>query len=102
MNLRALLARCLLALLLVLAQQQALVHELQHAAEAPHSQPASALHDACLQCLSLAGTDGAAVPARVEVAALDPRHTEAAASRPAPRPRGPSLAYRSRAPPTCS
>jgi hypothetical protein len=61
MPLRALLSRIVLAGLLMFMQQQAALHELQHGLDglSGKSNPASPLHEACLQCIAFAGVDNA-------------------------------------------
>jgi len=101
MTVRVLLARFALALLLVFAQQQAILHELQHGVDAVAGKtaPASPLHDGCLKCLSFAGFDHAP-PASVPLFGL-PAPTHAFALEAAlPERAGTCCSpYRSRAPP---
>jgi hypothetical protein len=92
--------RLLLAVLLVSAQHQAIVHGLEHAgASLVHTQPATPHTHACDQCIAFAGLDSPAAGALAVAAgnAEEPGHL------PAPDAVAPDVAfaaaYASRAPP---
>jgi hypothetical protein len=101
MPLRALLSRIVLAGLLMFMQQQAALHELQHGLVglSGKSNPASPVHEACLQCIAFAGVDNAP-------ASVTPTFALAEFEQPlfaAPGQAGPAVvlqtAYDTRAPP---
>lgn len=104
MPVRALFARVALTLLLLFAQHQALLHELQHGVDAVagKSNPASPLHDACLKCLSFAGMDHAAAPSAPAFAVPVFTHSLVSSPQPADRFVREWRAYESRAPPLSS
>ena len=101
--LKNLLARGLLALALLFAQQHAALHWLSHAVAATHAKPGggSAAGEHCDECLALSalgaaatGTDAPLLPAGVA------HHALVAASPVAISPAALRLAFQSRAPPT--
>lgn len=100
---KALLARGMLALLLLFAQQQAAVHWLTHAGDAKHAKAAgSSPAEHCDECLSLSALGAAATPSAP--ALPEPLAHDALASAPVARsaPALLLLAFRSRAPPVLS
>ena len=99
--LKNILARGLLALALLFAQQTAALHWLSHAVESTHAKAGigSAAGEHCDDCLALSALGAAATSADNALAAAAARH-----ALPAPTPAVPPaaalrLAYRSRAPP---
>jgi hypothetical protein len=102
MPVRAFFARLALALLLVFAQQQAVLHELQHSTDAlsaSKSAPGTAHQDVCLKCLGFAGTGNAPASSELHVLVAEFVHPHAGLP---PVPQRSSLlarAYESRAPP---
>ena len=101
MQLRRLWHRIALALLLAFAQQQAVLHELQHGVDAVEgkSNPASPLHETCLKCLSFAGVDHAPASHVPAFETPEANHPLVAPEQWAQRPSVAFSAYRSRAPP---
>lgn len=102
--LNSLVARALLALALLFAQQTASLHALSHAIDAAH---AKAERDAdatpgarCDECLMLAALDAAAAGGSFSMPVVAPRPalTESPIATPSPTPL--RLAFHSRAPPT--
>jgi len=103
MMVRAFIARGLLALLLVFAQQQAVLHELQHGTDAVAGKSTgSPLHDTCIKCLSFAGFDNAPAPSPVAFTAQKPSTDAVADAVPVWHTTEPFGAYLSRAPPSLS
>jgi len=101
-TLRTLLARGVLALLLVFAQQQATLHWLSHAIDSVEHKAKHGPSEACDECAGLAALDAMALPA-LPVLALPPAGFALAdAAEPASVARAPQLAFRSRAPPVLS
>lgn len=101
--LKLLLARGALALLLLLAQQQAALHWLGHAIDATHAKYGGPLpSDHCDDCVSF-GALGAAAPS-THVVVLPPAARDALVSCAAVEtaPAALRLAFRSRAPPVLS
>jgi hypothetical protein len=103
--LRTLLARGVLALLLVFAQQQATLHWLQHAVDSVAQNGQKAKHgpsDVCDECAGLIAFGAMAAP--TPLALTLPRGDESlvAIAEPASIARAPQLAFRSRAPPVLS
>ena len=100
MPIRTFLARAFLALLLVFAQQQAMLHELQHQTDAVAGKSLPGTHhDTCLKCLSFADT-GHATPTSVH--AFEPGDCAQSLvdrAMPAAAPAQAFGAYDSRAPP---
>jgi len=101
--LNTLLARALLALVLVLAQQTASLHWLSHSIEATQGKgqhkPGDSLHDPCDECLALGALGAAATGSDLPVVALPYRHALVALEAPASAPSQLALGFRSRAPP---
>lgn len=97
---RALIVRAFLALLLVFAQHQAMLHELQHQTDAVAGKALpGAHHDACLKCLSFADT-GHATPTSAHVfEATHAAQSPVDRAIPAAAPAEAFGAYDSRAPP---
>jgi hypothetical protein len=97
---RGLLARFVLAVALLLGQQQATLHWLSHAIEATQAKathtPAS---DHCDECLALAGLGGAAAPAAPNLAPSAAQHALVAPSPIAAATLAPRRGFQSRAPP---
>lgn len=101
MPLRALLARIAVSILLLFAQQQAMLHELQHGIDAVSGKtnPASPLHEVCLQCVALAGVDSAPPSTAPVLALADLPQPLAAAPLRAAQSSAQRTVYDSRAPP---
>lgn len=105
--LRTLLARGVLALLLVFGQQHATLHWLNHAVDAVASAAAQKAaqqgsSDVCDECAGLTAF-GAMAVGTPPALALPPAERTVAAATPATAPqRAPRLAFRSRAPPVLS
>jgi len=102
-NLNTLLARGVLALVLLFAQHQAATHWLSHTAEskfAKHGGSSPAEH--CDECLALGALGTAATDAAPAMPVCGVQHVLVALPVPACTPAALSLAYRSRAPPTLS
>lgn len=96
---RTLLARCALALLFVLAQQQATLHWLSHAVAAVSQKAHDTHHDVCDECGALTAFGAMAVGAPLPLA-MPSAEVGAVATTPAlPLQRAPQLGFRSRAPP---
>lgn len=101
MHLRRLLHRIALALLLMFAQHEAMLHDLQHGidAVAGKGHPASPLHEVCLKCLFFAGVDNAPASHAPSFDVPEADHSPAAPPLWTQRPAVATRAYRSRAPP---
>lgn len=101
MPLRTLFARIALSILLLFAQQQAMLHELQHSVDAASGKtnPASPLHEVCLQCVAFAGIDNAPASTAPVFALPELAHPLVAAPIRAGRSVVLRTAYDSRAPP---
>ncbi len=100
-NLNTLLARGVLALVLLFAQHQAATHWLSHTAEsklAKHGGSSPAEH--CDECLTLGALGTAATAAAPVMPVCSAQEALLALPIPACAPAALSLAYRSRAPPT--
>ena len=100
--LRTLLARGVLALLLVFAQQQATLHWLSHAVDAVAQKAKHGPTDACDECAGLAAFDAMATPTPLVLALPHGDNTLVALAEPVSIARAPQLAFRSRAPPVLS
>ncbi len=103
--LRTLLARGVLALLLVFAQQQATLHWLQHAIDSVAQNGQKAKHgpsDVCDECAGLVAFDAMAAPTPLVLALPHGESTRVDPAEPASIARAPQLAFRSRAPPVLS
>ena len=102
--LKNLLARGLLALALLFAQQHAALHWLSHAVAATHAKPSggSAAGEHCDECLALSAL-GAAAPSTYAPPPADAaQHALVAATPVATRSAALRLAFHSRAPPILS
>ncbi|HEY4065669.1 MAG TPA: hypothetical protein VGM74_02130 [Burkholderiaceae bacterium] len=99
-SLKVLLGRGLLALALLLGQQQATLHWLSHAIEATQDKasqtPAS---DHCDECVALAGMGAAATSSAPIIPPSTARHALVAASAVAAATLAPRRGFQSRAPP---
>jgi hypothetical protein len=100
--LRTLLARGVLALLLVFAQQQATLHWLSHAVDSVAQKAKHGSSDVCGECAALVAFDAMAAPAPLSLAVPHGTDTVAELAEPASIARAPQLAFRSRAPPILS
>ena len=100
--LRTLLARGVLALLLVFAQQQATLHWLSHAVESVAQKAKHGPNDVCGECAGLVAFNAMAAPTAPALALLHGAHTLVDVAVPASIVRAPQLAFRSRAPPVLS
>ena len=100
--LRTLLARGVLALLLVFAQQQATLHWLSHAVDAVAQKAKHGPNDVCDECAALAAFDAMAAPAPLVLALPHAGTTLVDVVEPVSIARAPRLAFRSRAPPVLS
>ena len=102
---RTLLARGVLALLLVFAQQQATLHWLSHAVDSVSQNGQKAKHgpnDVCDECASLAAFSAMAAPAPLALVLPHGGSTRVDVAEPTSIARAPQLAFRSRAPPLLS
>jgi hypothetical protein len=98
--LNTLLARALLALALLFAQQHAAVHWLAHAIDATHQKaPAPTGAEHCDECLTLGALGAAAPGAAQALLPLPAQHALPAPPAAADSPAALRLAFRSRAPP---
>ena len=103
--LRTLLARGVLALLLVFAQQQATLHWLQHAVDSVAQAGQKAKHgpnDVCDLCAGLVAFGAMAAPAPLALALPHGADALVEIVEPLSIARAPQLAFRSRAPPVLS
>ena len=103
--LRTLLARGVLALLLVFAQQQATLHWLQHAVDSVAQNGQKAKHgpsDVCDECAGLIAFGAMAAPTPLALAVPRGDESLVAIAEPASIALAPQLAFRSRAPPVLS
>jgi hypothetical protein len=103
--LRTLLARGVLALLLVFAQQQATLHWLAHAVDSVAQDGHKAKHganDVCDECAGLIAFGAMAAPAPLALALVRGDGTLVVRAEPASIARAPQLGFRSRAPPVLS
>jgi len=102
---RTLLARGVLALLLVFAQQQATLHWLSHAVDSVSQNGQKAKHgpnDVCDECAALAAFGAMATPTPLVLALPHGDNALVDVARPVSVARAPRLAFRSRAPPVLS
>ena len=99
--LKKLLARGLLALALLFAQQTAALHWLSHAVEATHAKAArgTAPADHCDECLALSALGAAATSSTLALPAGFAQHAMVALPAVLPAPAALRLAFHSRAPP---
>jgi hypothetical protein len=99
--LRNLIARGLLALVLVFAQQEATLHWLSHAIDATQGKaPAgTTADDHCDECLTLGGLATGATSTPFQLPQATTQHVLVAASEVATAPSQLRLGFRSRAPP---
>jgi hypothetical protein len=100
--LRTLLARGVLALLLVFAQQQATLHWLSHAVDTVAQKAKHGPNDVCDECAGLIAFNAMATPAPLVLALPRGGDTLIDAVEPVSIERAPQLAFRSRAPPVLS
>jgi hypothetical protein len=100
--LRTLLARGVLALLLVFAQQQATLHWLSHAVDSLAQKAKHGPSDVCDECAGLVAFDAMATPTPLVLALPHGESTLVDVVEPASIARAPQLAFRSRAPPVLS
>ena len=100
--LRTLLARGVLALLLVFAQQQATLHWLSHAVDSVAQKAKHGPNDVCDECAALAAFGAMATPAPLVLALPNGAAPLVEPAEPASIARAPQLAFRSRAPPVLS
>ena len=101
--LNSLLARSVLALMLLFAQAQSATHWLSHVAEAKHAKPSGTTPaEHCDECLALSALGAAATSASPALPPGTAHHTLAVRPMPSAAPATVWLAYRSRAPPTLS
>ena len=100
--LRTLLARGVLALLLVFAQQQATLHWLSHAVDAVAQKAKHGASDVCDECAALVAFDAMAAPTPLVLNLPHGGATRVDVAEPASIARAPQLAFRSRAPPVLS
>jgi len=99
---RTLLARSVLALLLVFAQQQATLHWLSHAVDSVAQKAKHGPNDVCDECASLAAFSAMAAPAPLALVLPHGGSTRVDVAEPTSIARAPQLAFRSRAPPLLS
>jgi hypothetical protein len=101
---KTLLARTLLALVFLFAQQTAALHWLAHATHATHAKASAGglLAEHCDECLTLGALGAAAIGGHPPVPAPGARHALLATPSPAAAPAALRLAFRSRAPPVLS
>ena len=99
--LKQLLARGLLALALLFAQQAAALHWLSHAVDATQAKAGtgSAPSEHCDECLTLGALGAAATATAASLPAMLAQHARVAAPQPVASPAALRLAFRSRAPP---
>jgi hypothetical protein len=100
--LRTLLARGVLALLLVFAQQQATLHWLSHAVDSVAQKAKHGPNDVCEECAGLAAFNAMAAPAALALALPHGADALVEIVEPLSIARAPQLAFRSRAPPFLS
>lgn len=100
--LRTLLARGVLALLLVFAQQQATLHWLSHAVDSVAQKAKHGPNDVCDECAALAAFGAMATPTALVLALPQGDNALVDVARPVSVARAPRLAFRSRAPPVLS
>ena len=103
--LKNLLARGLLALALLFAQQTAALHWLSHAVDATHakaSHGSATPADHCDECLALSALGAAAASAGITLPARLAQHARVALPPLAPSPAALRLGFHARAPPTLS
>ena len=101
--LKTLLARGLLALALLFAQQTAALHWLSHAIEATRAKASqSAPSEHCDECVALAGLGAAATPSSAALPSDSAQHVLIALPDAEARAPPLRLGFRSRAPPTLS
>jgi len=100
--LRTLLARGVLALLLVFAQQQATLHWLSHAVDSVAQKAKHGPNDVCDECAALAAFGAMATPTPLVLALPHGDNALVDVARPVSVARAPRLAFRSRAPPVLS
>ena len=100
--LRTLLARGVLALLLVFAQQQATLHWLSHAVDSVAQKAKHGSSDVCDECAGLTAFGAMAAPTPLVLAPPRGDNTLVDVVEPASIARAPQLAFRSRAPPVLS
>jgi len=100
--LRTLLARGVLALLLVFAQQQATLHWLSHAVDSVAQKAKHGPNDVCDECAALAAFGAMATPTPLVLALPHGDNALVDVARPGSVARAPRLAFRSRAPPVLS
>ena len=99
---RTLLARSVLALLLVFAQQQATLHWLSHAVDSVAQKAKHGPNDVCDECAALAAFGAMATPTPLVLALPHGDNALVDVARPVSVARAPRLAFRSRAPPVLS
>jgi hypothetical protein len=97
--LRTLLARGVLALLLVFAQQQATLHWLSHAVDSVAQKAKHGPSEVCDQCAGLAAFGAMAAPTPPALPVAGGVDALVDAAEPVSIARAPRLAFRSRAPP---
>jgi hypothetical protein len=100
--LRTLLARGVLALLLVFAQQQATLHWLSHAVDSVAQQAKHGPNDVCDECAALAAFGAMATPTPLVLALPHGDNALVDVAAPVSIARAPRLGFRSRAPPVLS
>ena len=101
--LNSLLARSVLALMLLFAQAQSATHWLSHVAEAKHANPGSTTPAAhCDECLALGALGAAATSAATALPAAAAHPVLAVLLAPGTTPATAWPAFQSRAPPTLS
>jgi len=100
--LRTLLARGVLALLLVFAQQQATLHWLSHAVDSVAQKAKHGPNDVCDECAALAAFGAMATPTPLVLALPHGDNALVDVAQPVSVARAPRLAFRSRAPPVLS
>lgn len=100
--LKNILARSLLALAFLFAQQTATLHWLSHAIDATHAKAGKAAPapDHCDECLTLSALGAGATSSSGELPAATAQHALLASPTPVASPAALRLAFRSRAPPT--
>jgi len=100
--LKNILARGLLALAFLFAQQTASLHWLSHAIDATHAKvgKSAPAPDHCDECLTLSALGAGATSNGAELPAPAAQHALLAAVTPVASPAALRLAFRSRAPPT--
>jgi hypothetical protein len=100
--LRTLLARGVLALLLVFAQQQATLHWLSHAVDSVAQKAKHGPNDVCDECAGLTAFGAMAAPTPPALPLPRDDSTLVDVVEPVSIARAPQLAFRSRAPPVLS